>query len=261
MAKYALKRLILILPTLVAVLSILFILTKLLPGDPVLFSMGESERVYENSQTLSNQRYNIVAKRMGLDKPLFYFSIVPSDLPKDYYSLPPAERQYAQSLIDKYKSAALVTSLVNHYMELNQTESQVTEIDFLNFLNSFPMDLELVKQEVDVYMEEYPTHDAVIRMDELLKGILTSETPHLSYLPKVVWHGMNNQFHQWIFDALTFNIGASRINGKSAWSMIIDAIPRTLVINLLSIIIAYLLSILIGVYAGWWEGSFDTILS
>lgn len=62
MAVYALKRILLAVPTLLAVLTLIFIIVRVVPGDPATAALGD----YASKEAVEALR-----QRMGLDKPLY----------------------------------------------------------------------------------------------------------------------------------------------------------------------------------------------
>jgi peptide/nickel transport system permease protein len=78
-------------------------------------------------------------------------------------------------------------------------------------------------------------------------------------MPKIIWHGFDNQYHIWVSRAFLLNFGTSINDGQPVVRKVYQALRWTLVINLLAIVVGYTLAILIGTYAGWKGGIFDTI--
>jgi ABC-type dipeptide/oligopeptide/nickel transport system permease component len=61
MVKYIIKRLILAVPTLLAVLTVIFVLVRIVPGDPAMVILGDSA---------TPQALDAMRERLGLNKPL-----------------------------------------------------------------------------------------------------------------------------------------------------------------------------------------------
>lgn len=62
MSKYALRRILLSIPTLLAVLTIVFLLVRVVPGDPATAVLGD----YASEESVQQLR-----KRMGIDEPIY----------------------------------------------------------------------------------------------------------------------------------------------------------------------------------------------
>jgi peptide/nickel transport system permease protein len=76
MLKFIIKRILSIVPTLLIVIGIIFILYQYLPGDPVesVYSLPLQKNNAADSIAYQ-QQYDIYYKALGLDKPLFFFSL------------------------------------------------------------------------------------------------------------------------------------------------------------------------------------------
>ncbi len=71
-----LRRLLWAIPTMLIVIGVVFVLYQYIPGDPVesVYVMPEQPHTQADSIAYENQ-YQIYAKELGLDKPLFFFSL------------------------------------------------------------------------------------------------------------------------------------------------------------------------------------------
>jgi peptide/nickel transport system permease protein len=74
-----------------------------------------------------------------------------------------------------------------------------------------------------------------------------------AWLPSFQWHGAHNQYHQWMSGLITFKPLTSLIDGRNAWSKILDALKWTLLLNGF----AFLLAIVLGMLVGIWSGTHD----
>jgi len=81
MQRYALQRLVLIIPFVLFVLYSLFVLTRHFPIDPVLQSLNSQGVDIQNHDNLLESDIYLTEKvRLGLDRPPFYLSIGPSQI-------------------------------------------------------------------------------------------------------------------------------------------------------------------------------------
>ncbi len=80
MKVYIIRRLLQMIPTLLAISFLIFGLLYIVPGDPVYIMLGASE-----TQSVDQETYNQVREDLGLDKPFFtrYFSFVADALKGD----------------------------------------------------------------------------------------------------------------------------------------------------------------------------------
>lgn len=92
MLRYFLRRLLIALPTLLIVSLAVFGISKCAPGDPVetLFS-EEIRTTFEPGEEA--KRYQRAARQLGLDKPVFYFTLTPAPFPDTFWRIYPPERR------------------------------------------------------------------------------------------------------------------------------------------------------------------------
>ena len=81
MARYVIRRILLMIPTMFLVLTIAFLLSKNVPGDAAS-SMMILQGISAESKDLKKE-YQRQYKALGLDKPVFYFLIQPDFYPKN----------------------------------------------------------------------------------------------------------------------------------------------------------------------------------
>ena len=115
--------------------------------------------------------------------------------------------------------------------------------------------------------------DCVIQpVDYIVKN---NQTTFLNKIPKILWFGTKNQYHRWLLGEapwfkkgevgqskgfVRLDFGYSYLDGRPVKSIILDAVRWTVIINLITILIAYLISIPIGVITAVKKGTtFDKI--
>ena len=83
MQTYIAKRLILFLPTMILVTIAVFVVMRIVPGDPALIILGEGEG---SSDNVTEERLNQLRAKLGTDKPIYtqYFSWIGSLLKGDF---------------------------------------------------------------------------------------------------------------------------------------------------------------------------------
>ncbi len=102
------------------------------------------------------------------------------------------------------------------------------------------------------------------KLKESYAAILSNATPWKNKIPSFKWIGTKNQYHVWLFGNAPWfkkttnpslrkgfirgDFGESYLDGRPVVSIIKDALPITLILNLISVTIAYLVSIFLGVY-------------
>jgi peptide/nickel transport system permease protein len=176
MLSYVLKRILWFVPTLFAVTIIGFILLANAPGDPVnLLSNGAKA-----SGNIEEQK-TFWRKKLGLDLPLFYFSITTLSEPDTLYK---------------------------------------------------------------VYDEQQL---------KIIKKDLKENGGYKNYIPKIIWYGYHNQYHQWLFGGanskgiISGDFGISYIKKEPVISIIKDKLIWSVFFSVVSILLAYVISIPIGI--------------
>ena len=176
MLGYVLKRILWFVPTLFAVTIIGFILLANSPGDPVnLLSNGAKA-----SGNIEEQK-TFWRKKLGLDLPLFYFSITTLSEPDTLYK---------------------------------------------------------------VYDEQQL---------KIIKKDLKENGGYKNYIPKIIWYGYHNQYHHWLFGGanstgiIRGEFGISYIKKEPVISIIKDKLIWSVFFSVVSILLAYMISIPIGI--------------
>ncbi len=214
MSIYIIKRLFLIIPTLVLISLLAFFLSRMVPQDPVIAELnkrGQGEGGVDISE------YEKIYNSLELNKPEFYFSIVPKHYPatlngySDY-----TQKQTMQRLLD---------------VGLHHTEAH----KLINDVN---------------YQSNFKLPDSELK--ELLKSThkLTQVT-----IPSVHWHGTNNQYHSWLTKALKGNFGNSILDGRSALATVGKALLWTIHIAIPAILFTFVIGLLIGYFLARKKGS------
>lgn len=182
MLGYVFKQILWFIPTLFAVTAIGFILLANAPGDPVnlLISNNSSSGSLKTAGDLDLQK-NYWRKQLGLDLPLFYFSVKPLSEPDTLYKV---------------------------------------------------YDDQKLKQ---------------------IKETISQNGGYKNYIPKIVWYGYHNQYHQWLFGGanskgiIRGDFGISFIKKVSVISILKDKLIWSVFFSIVSIVLAYFISIPIGV--------------
>ncbi len=181
MLGYVLKRILWFVPTLFAVTIIGFILLANAPGDAVdnLLSLL-TRRKSRSTQDLEQQK-TYWRKQLGLDLPLFYFSITTLSEPDTLYK---------------------------------------------------------------VYDEQQL---------KIIKEDLKENGGYKNYIPKIVWYGYHNQYHQWLFGGsnskgiIRGDFGISFIKKEPVIAILKDKLIWSVFFSIVSILLAYVISIPIGI--------------
>lgn len=214
---YVFKRLLVFIPTLIIISLLSFLISTNAPGDPVskiVTAMGQDGTASQNSD--ANQRTKqLVRKKLGLDKPDFYFSLgTAADCDTLYRLVDKNQRSSAKSLTRDIGEWELVSSLYNNIkmpidtLDFLYPDSVLTKkersfksqlIFYLNGLKGVASKKELNQKMSSIY--EWSDSLGGIRFNTLslaVENINKSGNNWMKYIPTINWYGMNNQYHLWL---------------------------------------------------------------
>ena len=275
MLKRILKKLGYFLPTLVIVSLVAFFLSKLAPGDPVAHYVPPIDALPSSSYSVTyyEKQYTKYSRELGLDQPLFYFSLESIAYPDTFHQIIlPRQRELLDKLVGQYGNWPEVQ---NYYRALEnldklffQWPDSIAPDNRINFqrttgqlfyayedapINSLfeQLSAELLTVSQVPYGEQViallsvPLHQAIDRY-RLVKD---AATPHKLARPTFRWHGTNNQYHHWITGFIMGDFGRSIRDRRPVFDKIKEAAWWTLSINIIAIFLAFAISIPIGVYS------------
>jgi peptide/nickel transport system permease protein len=293
MFKYILKRLTYFIPTLVIISLITFGLSKITPGDPVKLALGNKDNGGDAGQAqekMANEKaYYEKAENLGLNLPTFYFGLGTLAEPDTMYKIVKrSDRETLEDLTSQYGNWDLIQL---YFYEIKKIELSLFDVqtDSTVFEN-----MKEIKQKLNLLYLTSDDFDINNNLNSLLKNssnnsklaslhtsflglqksyndVKEKATPSKNYIPSIKWFGMKNQYHRWLFgDAPWFlgeeapgqvkgflrgDFGNSYLDGRPIASKLSDAIPWTLMMNFISIIIGYLISIPMGVFSAVNKGN------
>lgn len=275
MTAYLLQRIAVLLPTLAVISLLAFALGKMAPGDPVelLLRRAGDENLRDLQQ--AGESYRQTARILGLDKPLFYFNLLPQAYPDTLYKIiHPGHRKTLRRLCGRYGSWPLVQQYyvaIQHYAyafdrqqgrlwEDNAAESRRITESLL--LSRSAEDIDRLLGQLAV-LHRYPLPDLPQRkaIERAFSEMGSGATAWKRYVPGFSWYGTDNQYHHWIKACLKGDFGISYRDGRAVGEKIRSALRWTLWLNFLSLVLAYGLSIPLGVYMAVYRNLFFDQLS
>ena len=293
MFKYALKRILTFIPMLIAISLLSFVISINAPGDPVerLSKAAGSEGSAEQQSGASKKIKQELRKKLGLDLPIFYFSI--TDL---------AASDTLYKVQDKYHKANLEAlthqsgnweAVSEYYLSLLDLQKAHQIIDAKEIvLNDTSLSLNRVNEAANQFGFEIgsllETSDETLvplkfeKMNGLLKNhiflsnlrtplsnvtqsreiLFTNATRWKTYIPTISWYGGKNQYHLWLLGngkdrkgLLRGDFGISYIDSQPIESKIWQKVGISFSLSIISIFFAYLISIPIGIYSAYKKDS------
>lgn len=221
MFQYILKRIIIFIPTFFAISLIIFGLSKMAPGDPVEVLLSSGSEGGAGSQNLEaiEDNYLIRAKKLGLDKPSFYFAFTSVAYPNDLYKIVKMEhRELVSRLISVYGNSDAVkiyySELRNAYIGLSSIPAldelfdarsfyrdQLTELfrEYEEKTILFRLDTLEKSQKLYTFSELKEIHKQLSVLKSAFLALKTNATPYKLYIPSIQYYGFDNQYHTWMF--------------------------------------------------------------
>ena len=267
MLQYIARRLLLFIPTLIVISFMAFGLRQLAPGDPVdtLNKSGKGEMT--GDLATMERAYYEKARLLQLDKPTFYFVINASAYPDTFFRV--VQRVRRQTLGAILQQSGNWAAVSHYFTSLQQLDQAVRNLpDSLRGETSVQtqrniQDLQvtaqipLIKKRVELLKQRLATNpklavslkQATANLQQQFDLLQTQTQFWRLYLPSFKWYGLDNQYHHWAIGCLRGNLGISYVDGQPVTDKIEAALNWTLLINVFSILLAYLFAIPLGVYA------------
>jgi peptide/nickel transport system permease protein len=270
MWQYVLKRIFIFLPTLGLITLLSFIISRSAPGDPVermLGNIGEqgSQRVEKKA---SEAQYLALRSELGLDLPVFYFSLSTWAEPDTLHRLPkPGDIQACRRLTHTTGNWAaverwhLAVRRLDYQLSTFEPDSLTYQptIEYRSWVQTLRSESNLGSLEkrlgfIDSLHRVYPqSYAALIPAFNQAKAdfqYLTQNPAYWkTYLPALHLYGFENQYHRWLVKLLQFDFGISYGDKRPIADKIWEAIGWTFLISFISILLTYLISIPIGIYS------------
>ncbi|BDS13624.1 ABC transporter permease subunit [Aureispira anguillae] len=219
MLQYIIKRILIFIPTFFVISLLIFGLSKMAPGDPVLVVMGgnDSKGVGQRSDLVNGEKaYAAVAAQLGLDKPAFYFLFTSAAYPADLYRINKRNhRETISRLINEYGNSEAV---MDYYNALKEVQYKIADIEHArysvkgtarNCLNDLFNDYEDggIVFKLNLLKDSLATPNNGLESvredwDEIIQKynyIKENPTRMQLYIPAVRWYGKASQYHIWMF--------------------------------------------------------------
>jgi peptide/nickel transport system permease protein len=264
MTKYVLKRIVLVVPTMMMVMIIAFFLSKLVPGDGASALLVLQGIQPDGPNAVKEYERNY--KNLKLDRPTFYFSVLPDFYPENIHQMASAtkRKQVTDFLLQKFNYTdimAYMSARDQCVLSASMFKNDTLISENISIL-LFETEPDKIKTAIHHLIQNCPS-DLSLKITALktsLDDMIWNKSSF--YYPKIYWHGLDNQFHIWAKDIVAGNFGISLRDGRLVWEKITIALKWTLILVLLNVILSTLISIPTGLYAGYKEnGWFDRISS
>lgn len=267
MVKYLIKRVLLFIPTLILVSLLAFGLSKVTPNDPVKRLCESEEGLDQIDAKYQAQNCRNIAASLGLDKPPFYLTLSAVAYPDTLYNIyNEAKRSARENLIAQYGNWDYIE---DYFKDIAQLKAAYYELpDSLNkrslkklFNTIGQLDINYKDPKIKSYLHKIENfiNKNNLQTSEFAGFYESTQSAYTQvldnpdftnlYIPSIRWHGFNNQYHHWISHFMVGDFGISYATLQPASTRIWEAVRWTILINLISIFIAFLISIPLGVFA------------
>ncbi|MCX6180461.1 MAG: ABC transporter permease [Bacteroidetes bacterium] len=270
MLKYILKRILFFIPTLLVVSLLTFALGVNSPGDPVEVLMDNSESAKFADQTSRRADYMKMRKKLNLDLPVFYFGVSSIAEPDTLYKIPEKlHRENLERFISMYGNWPQVSlyytqvkaleSAVSGMVVTDSLKDQLIKVRLLISELYYKYDPSVVKskheQLSDCFHVLHPEHNYMKELTTSYAAMVDGATVWKNYFPSFHWYGFNNQYHIWIVNLFKGDFGISYYKKQPVIDMISGRMLPTLLFSVLSVLIAFLVSIPLGVHSAVNKGT------
>lgn len=268
MLKYIVKRVFIFIPTLIAISMLTFVISINAPGDPVesMLNQNAGGEGQSSEKLASEKAYNTKRKELGFDLPLFYFSITNATYPDTLHRIPKKiHRETLQRLVYELGEWENVS---NYYYAIRTLEEKIFKItptensteklrkirENINELYSNYEEIEIKQLIENIEFDILKTKEVKTIVEQEIYNLRNAhdfmwmhKNPYKKYQPKITWYGFQNQYHRWISGFVVGNFGISYQDKRPVSSKIYDALKWSMILSILSIVIAYIVAIPLGV--------------
>lgn len=266
------QRIVLLLPTLLAVLCLSFFLSTLAPGDEVMAIMSMEGKNVNVNRSQYLQLYRATQQKLAQDQSIFYVAIRPHyqpDHPQDI--VPKSYRNVLLKLNKDVKNWGKVASydkaLAEVYEALEplniKNNELITELNQLQKLSSSTQ----IKSQwlfidnliVTTDLSDYPIVQQ--KTEELKSAIEKLDHAQSAWTyPVIAWHGAHNQFHHWMMNLFNTKKRVSLRDGSPVFQKIGNALQWTLSLSMITLCLSCVLSVFIAIWQVRREGTLIEIM-
>ena len=293
MLKYAFKRILTFIPMLIAISLLSFVISINAPGDPVerLSKAAGNEGSAEQQSGASKKIKQELRKKLGLDLPIFYLSITDLASSDTLYKLQDkyhkanleelthqsgnweAVSNYYSSLLDLQKAHQIINAkeIVSNdtSLSLNTVNEAANQFGFeigslLETSDKSVVPLKFEKMNGLLQSHEFLSDlkAPLLNLNNSRENLIKNSTRWKTYIPAINWYGKKNQYHLWLLGngndrkgLLRGDFGISYIDSQPIQSKIWQKVGISFSLSIISIFLAYLISIPIGIYSAYKKDS------
>ena len=257
MLKYMLWRLLLILPAVWLISSVVFLVSRLIPGTYADNYAEMQEGLGNNAGKAMTRSAHLKAlAATGHDKPLFYFSVRPQAQPDTLQRVFPVQHQkFLQTLISTYGNWPLISAYYKKLLALQKESANLSpevphyrpiqEQTTLLFRTTEPEKVKIIFSLLNPNTGHHEGSwlQALFTAEERFNQLTAKAKPYQNLWPDFYLNGLNNQYHSWFKSFLKINWGYSLRDAQPVMVILKQAIQNTLLLLISSLILVFALGI------------------
>jgi len=255
MFRYVLRRILWAIATLWVVSLLIFGLSRLSPRDPVRDLNGD-ENGMSNDPIQQARLYATNASDLGLDKAPFYFSIQPGCLSDTMYRIfPPERHQRLRALAlecGEWPPVEAYDRALNDWLgALNRLPDSLDGSTTLRLQGNMLWRASTLEEALTLTQDLKPDSSLLEEQQRLLlatHALRETATRRNPWPVRCTWHGTDNQYHHWLSGFLRGEMGRSVVTRRPVGRALYAALCITLTINGLAMLLAFGVSVPLGVY-------------
>ncbi len=236
MLKYIAKRILIFIPTLLAISLLAFIISISAPADPVekLSNSADKEGAANQQSNASKKTKQDLRKKLGLDLPVFYFSFGSISDCDTLYKV--ADKDHSASLSELSHYYGNWEDVSAYFNQLSKTQTSHFSLNLDEIFNSnlnsdgspvyskneindvitqsnFEVNAMLETANPSVLESKFNSLNELYAKYSFLSGVknefdlakvsydamLSQQSSWKSYVPQIIWYGSKNQYHFWLF--------------------------------------------------------------
>lgn len=250
MLLYSLKRFLLSVPVLWLLITIVFLLSRLLPGtygsESILYADGSS--LVKSSQQQRDNIYKSYLERTGQNLPLFYFGLTSSAIPVQVTSPLPGIEQRVEQLSWKFgdpENAIGFTNRLTNILRLLEkyklTEQAALAYKLQHTLH--PDSIQFYTASLAHQLSSGPMQKAAADLRVAAVKMVAATNSFAYLVPSIQWHGASNQYHHWLSLLLKGDMGNSYRDARPVSEILWESFSNTFWLIISSMLLAFILAL------------------
>jgi peptide/nickel transport system permease protein len=269
MLKFIVKRVLLFIPTWLAISVVVFQISQCTSGDPVALRLQNED---EKSASLEDL-YEQTARQLGYDKPVFYIGINAKAFPDTLHKIMRKDQRLAlENLIKQYGNwgeisdyyqaiKGLLQKIEDNTVDASNPDSIGEWVKLKNDLQQLLIQSDIEKINFHLNnLQKIPLYKIFIRNEvqnlvERFGKVVQNPTRSLLFIPKITFNGLDNQYHIWLLRFMKGDFGVSLRDDLPVSKKLSNPLSITLVMSLFAIMLSYCIAIPLGIYAASKQGT------